>query len=56
MEEVAGQLAAFVQQHTPLPAVTAPTWTVAELPVARVGDIVDMLKLPEGQTISARRR
>ena len=23
MEEVAGQLAAFVQQHAPLPAVTA---------------------------------
>jgi hypothetical protein len=50
MEQVASQLAAYVKQHTPLTAVTAPSWTIAELPVARVGDIVDMLKLPEGQT------
>ena len=49
MEQVAGQLAGYVRQHVPLPVVTAPTWTVAELPIARVGDIVDMLKLPEGQ-------
>jgi alginate O-acetyltransferase complex protein AlgJ len=49
MEEVAGKLAAHVRQHVPLPVVSAPTLTVAELPIARVGDIVDMLKLPEAQ-------
>jgi alginate O-acetyltransferase complex protein AlgJ len=50
MEEVAGSLAAYIRQHVSLTARDAPPLTVAELPIARVGDIVDMLKLPEGQS------
>jgi hypothetical protein len=49
MQDVAAQLAAFVKAAVPLPAVTPPPLEVAELPVTRVGDVVDMLKLPEGQ-------
>jgi alginate O-acetyltransferase complex protein AlgJ len=40
-----------VKQHVPLTVTAAPGWTVAELPIARVGDIVDMLKLPEDQDL-----
>jgi hypothetical protein len=53
MEEVAGQLAAFVRAQIPLPPAPAPGWKVAPLSVSRVGDVVDMLKLPEGQTVFA---
>jgi alginate O-acetyltransferase complex protein AlgJ len=51
MEHVAGQLAAYVKQHTPLTAVTAPSWTVAELPIARVGDIVRHAEAARGPDI-----
>jgi alginate O-acetyltransferase complex protein AlgJ len=51
MEVVAAELAAFVRQNAALPAVTAPRWKTALTPVERVGDLVDMLKLPEGQTL-----
>jgi len=49
MEEVARRLAGFVRTHVPLPA-PAPTWRAVPRTIERVGDIVDMLKLPEGQT------
>jgi len=51
MEEVAGRLARFVRGNAALPPVTAPDWKVVPRPVERVGDIVDMLKLPEGQRL-----
>ena len=54
MEEVAGQLAAFVRAaRRRCPRSPPPAWTVAAAPIARVGDIVDMLKLPEGQRLFA---
>jgi alginate O-acetyltransferase complex protein AlgJ len=53
MEAVAAELAAFVRQNVALPAVAAPPWKPALTPVERVGDIVDMLKLAEGQTLFA---
>ncbi len=53
MEEVAGQLARFVRHQVPLPPVAAPAWKVVPQTVSRVGDIVDMLKLPEDQGVFA---
>jgi alginate O-acetyltransferase complex protein AlgJ len=53
MEEVAGDLAGYVRAHAALPPRRAPDWRVVAQKVARVGDIVDMLKLPEGQTLFA---
>lgn len=53
MQAVAGELAAFVRQAAALPAVPAPAWKVVPGPVERVGDIVDMLKLAEDQTLFA---
>jgi alginate O-acetyltransferase complex protein AlgJ len=50
---VARQLADVVARVGRLPAVPPPAWHVALRPVSRVGDIVDMLKLPEGQTVFA---
>jgi hypothetical protein len=49
MQDVATQLAGFVKANVSLPAVPAPALATAPLPVARVGDVVDMLKLPEDQ-------
>jgi alginate O-acetyltransferase complex protein AlgJ len=51
MEEVAGRLARFVRANVALPAVTAPDWKVVPQSIERVGDIVDMLKLSEGQRL-----
>jgi hypothetical protein len=54
MEEVAGKLAAVVARVGRLPARPAPpVWREVERPIARLGDVVDMLKLPEGQTVFA---
>ncbi|HXU81182.1 MAG TPA: hypothetical protein VN914_07280, partial [Polyangia bacterium] len=53
MEEVAGRLAHFVRGNVALPAVAAPTFSAVEAKIERVGDIVDMLKLPEGQALFA---
>jgi alginate O-acetyltransferase complex protein AlgJ len=54
MRAVAGDLARVVARDGRLPALAAPPrWREVERPVARVGDIVDMLKLPEGQTVFA---
>jgi hypothetical protein len=53
MEAVAAGLAALVRAEVPLPAVPPPRWQTALTPVERVGDIVDMLKLPDGQTLFA---
>jgi alginate O-acetyltransferase complex protein AlgJ len=52
MQQVAGDLARVVARAGRLPALAAPpSWRELERPVTRVGDIVDMLKLPEGQTV-----
>ncbi len=51
MENVAQDLAAFVQKEGQLAPVTSPSWKSVAQDVQRVGDIVDMLKLPEGQTL-----
>jgi hypothetical protein len=52
MEAVAGELATVVVRAGRLPVRAArPDWRAIERPVTRVGDIVDMLKLPEGQTV-----
>jgi hypothetical protein len=51
MNQVAREMAAFIKTSVPLPDVDAPGWKVQEQPATRVGDIVDMLKLPEGQTV-----
>jgi alginate O-acetyltransferase complex protein AlgJ len=51
MQHVAAELGAFVKSHTQLS--TPPTglsYSRKPTRIARVGDIVDMLKLPEGQT------
>jgi hypothetical protein len=53
MEEVAGRLGRFVRGNVALPAVGAPDWKTVPQTVTRVGDVVDMLKLPEGQTLFA---
>jgi alginate O-acetyltransferase complex protein AlgJ len=52
MEGVAGALAQFVERHgsLPVPTEVLPLHSVAQ-PIARLGDIVDMLKLPETQTL-----
>jgi hypothetical protein len=54
METVARELASFTTRvaHLP-PAAPHPSWRSVAQPVARVGDIVDMLKLPEDQTVFA---
>lgn len=49
MEQVARELAAFVAPS--LPAAPPPGWKRTETRVERVGDITDMLKLPEGQRL-----
>jgi alginate O-acetyltransferase complex protein AlgJ len=54
METAAGQLARFLGNVATLPAPpTAPTWKRVAMPVTRVGDIVDMLKLTDGQAVFA---
>jgi SGNH hydrolase-like domain, acetyltransferase AlgX len=54
LEAVAADLARFVEETTTLPApAAAPKLSRVALPVSRVGDIVDMLKLPDGQTLFA---
>jgi alginate O-acetyltransferase complex protein AlgJ len=52
MEEVAQSLAHFVESLTPLPPPRSPfTFHSDEETVRRVGDLVDMLKLPDTQTL-----
>jgi alginate O-acetyltransferase complex protein AlgJ len=51
MEEVATRLARFVRGNAALPPVAAPDWKVVPVEVQRVGDIVDMLKLPDEQRL-----
>ena len=56
METVAAALARFlivngVQSPSPTPASAARRWRAADKTVARVGDVTDMLGLPEGQTL-----
>jgi hypothetical protein len=49
MEAVAARLAGFVREHVDLGAATPVSYRATPAPVERVGDVVDMLKLPEGQ-------
>jgi hypothetical protein len=56
MEAVAAELAALVRQTVPLPPVPAPRNQTALVTAERVGDIVDMLKLPEGQALFLPRK
>lgn len=52
MEEVAAHLAQFVAREVKLPpAPAAPVLHAVAQPVERVGDLVDMLKLPEEQAL-----
>lgn len=54
MESVAGALAASLVREGVLAAAPRPRdWRVADLSVSRVGDVTDMLGLPEGQTLYA---
>jgi hypothetical protein len=53
MREAAVALAAFVKADAKLPAVADPGYTTASAEVERVGDIVDMLKLPDEQNLFA---
>jgi alginate O-acetyltransferase complex protein AlgJ len=53
MQIVAGELAGTVARAARLPPPPPPAWREVARPVARVGDVVDMLKLPEGQTVFA---
>jgi hypothetical protein len=50
MEQVARDLARYVQRVAPLPPVVASSLHAVDQPMSRVGDLVDMLKLPETQT------
>jgi len=57
METVAAALAGVVTRAGRLPAPERrPAWRLVEHPVSRVGDIVDMLKLPRARPPSRRRR
>jgi alginate O-acetyltransferase complex protein AlgJ len=49
MERVAQELARFVQRVAPLPQLALTPLHAVEQPMSRVGDLVDMLKLPETQ-------
>jgi hypothetical protein len=52
MAQVARDLAAFVRTNVALPSTaSAISWHEQSQPVQRVGDIVDMLKLPDDQTL-----
>jgi alginate O-acetyltransferase complex protein AlgJ len=51
MERVARDLASYVKQLTPLPeSSNGGRWHAVPQPMARLGDLVDMLKLPETQS------
>jgi alginate O-acetyltransferase complex protein AlgJ len=57
MEDVAGRLAKVVRKVGALPdAENPPRLHRVPVPVERVGDIVDMLKLPDAQTVFAPQR
>jgi hypothetical protein len=49
MEAVAARLGGFVREHVDLGEVAGVSYRAVPTPVERVGDVVDMLKLPEGQ-------
>ncbi|MES1205502.1 MAG: hypothetical protein ABUS79_06155 [Pseudomonadota bacterium] len=52
MEEVAGDLARVVRESAPAGLTAAPrVWTTTTKSVSRVGDLVDMLGLPTGQSL-----
>jgi hypothetical protein len=51
MEGVAGELATFLRAHTNLTPAAPVAWKAVAQPIERVGDIVDMLKLPDDQTL-----
>ena len=51
MEEVARNLAEHLKSRVPSLRVPTRSWWAERREVSRVGDIVDMLKLPEGQSL-----
>lgn len=53
MDEVARALAAFLRAKADLPQAGPSHWRLTPQPIARVGDLVDMLKLPERQSLFA---
>lgn len=54
MEEVAGELARFLRAQDALgTAATSRSWRIVAKEISRVGDVTDMLGLPEGQTLYA---
>jgi hypothetical protein len=54
MAQVARDLTTYVRAHVELPAAARTiAWHEQSQPVQRVGDIVDMLKLPDDQTLFA---
>ena len=53
MQAVAGQLARVLRDQVKLPARAPRIWRTVPRPVARVGDITDMLGLPDDQTLFA---
>jgi alginate O-acetyltransferase complex protein AlgJ len=55
MEETARTLALSIGRSSDLPPVAAPDWALNAVTVSRVGDLVDMLKLPPGQSLFAPR-
>jgi len=53
MRAVADQLARLLVERTKLPALQPRIWRTRPRAVARVGDVTDMLGLPDGQTLFA---
>lgn len=53
MEQVAKDLAVHIEKHAGLARVTPSPWKSVAQQVERVGDIVDMLKLSDGQNLFA---
>jgi alginate O-acetyltransferase complex protein AlgJ len=53
MQATANDLASFVRTRIHLPEVAAPKLRIERAAVTRVGDIVDMLKLTDGQQVFA---
>jgi alginate O-acetyltransferase complex protein AlgJ len=51
METVARGLAEHIRRRIPTPRDRTRAWRVEAAPASRVGDIVDMLQLPEGQRL-----
>lgn len=51
MEAIATRLAGFVQAVGALPPIANPGYVLKDVPIASLGDIAEMLKLPKGQKL-----